>query len=161
MVISPEKLCLQVSGVPTAVAERIRLTLADDFGNPLKVTQSQEPVPCRHCLQLTRPGEDVILFAYCPFETSGPYAEVGPVFIHARACTAYECPESLPADFSGRQRLFRAYNKAGEIVDARPAEPAKHMEVVQDLFADREVSYIHSRSPTYGCFTYRVQRAME
>ena len=46
--------------------------------------------PCRHCLDLIAEGEQKLVLAYCPFTRIHPYAEVGPIFLHAKNCERYE-----------------------------------------------------------------------
>lgn len=79
--------------VPLALdlADRIRQTLADEFGNRLAVWEA-DSVPCRLCLQRTKPGEPVILFAHRPFDFTGPYAEVGPILFTRAHASATRTP---------------------------------------------------------------------
>jgi len=132
--------------------------MMDDFGNRLTTQTCDSPVPCRHCLRLTRPDEEVILFAYRPFETAGPYSEVGPVFIHGRECPAYAESLEFPADFMTRKLVLRAYNALGQIEDAEVAEPGSHGATLERLFAQEAVKFVHARNVAYGCFLYQLDR---
>jgi len=42
----------------------------------------------------------------------------------------------------------------GELVGDRPVE-----EVIETLFSDEEVKYLHARTPTVGCYIARIERA--
>ena len=44
--------------------------------------------PCRHCLADIGPGEPMLIAALRPFPSPQPYAEVGPVFLHAEPARA-------------------------------------------------------------------------
>lgn len=62
----------------------------DEAGNKLSVrVDAAGGNPLRCCLRESRPGEEVLLMAYTPPGTSGPYVERGPVFIHAEPCPGY------------------------------------------------------------------------
>ena len=45
-----------------------------------------EGYPCRHCLGPIAAGEPFLVLAHRPFPALQPYAEVGPIFLHAEAC---------------------------------------------------------------------------
>ncbi len=94
---------MRVSAISTALAERIRTDLRDEFGHKLNPQIIDGDAPCRHCLRVAPPGEKMILFSYRPFETDhGPYSETGPVFIHAAKCERYD-GAGIPPDFASRE----------------------------------------------------------
>ena len=114
--------------------------------------------PCRHCLRWAQPGEQVILFPYASIPAGCPYAEMGPIFVHAQPCPRYESTEQYPADFR-EGRVIRAYDRqqnmiAGEIVNGREPET-----VVEKLFDNPETEFIQVRSAGRGCYTFRIERA--
>jgi Protein of unknown function (DUF1203) len=147
-----------VAAIASAVADRVRETLEDGFGNTLEVWES-DPVPCRHCLQITASGEPVILFAYRPFDSSGPYAEIGPVFVHARRCERYADTRIFPQDFRERVLTMRGYNAAGRIETAELSAPGRPEESIARLFTNERVRFIHVRNPSWGCYDFRVDRS--
>jgi hypothetical protein len=149
----------RISIIDHETARRVRETMVDGFGNQLYTQVCDSPVPCRSCLRLTAAGEEVILLAYRPFQTEGPYAEVGPVFIHAHCCDAYVPADVFPEDFMTRRLVLRAYNSKGEIVDAEVGEPGEHNSVIKRLFENGEVQFIHARNVAYGCYLFRIERA--
>jgi len=106
-------------------------------------------------------GEAMLLFAYSPFSTGGPYAETGPVFVHERDCAAAaplkgELPEVTRVR---KQVIVRAYDQAGAINDAALVDTPDAAAVLERFFDDADVAFAHVRSVTYGCFTYVVERA--
>ena len=40
-------------------------------------------MPCRHCLADIKAGEPYLILAHRPFPSAQPYAEQGPIFLHA------------------------------------------------------------------------------
>jgi hypothetical protein len=140
------------------IVDGIRAALRDAHGNGLQVRISDDPAPCRSCLRIAPAGTRLILFAHRPFTTNGPYAEIGPVFIHADRCAPYREPQRFPADFRGRTLVFRAYDADGEIHDATLAAGAAAEETLQQLFADPAVTAVHVRNPAWGCFDFAVAR---
>jgi uncharacterized protein DUF1203 len=137
----------------------VRETLRDEHGNVLHVQVSDAPAPCRACLRIAASGTRLILFAHRPFTTNGPYAEIGPVYVHAEACAPYCAHDGFPADFRPRRLTFRAYDHAGSINDGMLAEGVDAEKTLAHLFADERVATVHVRNPAWGCFDFAVERA--
>ena len=152
---------LRADAIPGTELERIRGRGTDDFGNPLVVSVVDEAggTPLRCCLREAVLGERVALIAYQPSKIGGPYAEVGPVFIHAEACDGYTAPDRYPDGFRQRKQLLRAYDARGAIVDAIIARDGDEAEsVVAAFFSRPEIAYIHSRNVLYGCYMFTIRR---
>jgi hypothetical protein len=154
-----EALRYSVTPVATELARRIRQTLVDDYGNQLAVWESEYPAPCRHCLRVAPNGTSLIVFAYSPFSNKGPYAEVGPIFVHAGACERYATGDVFPSDYRDRVLTLRGYNDLGTIETALLSAAGDPESSITELFADERVRFIHARSPAWGCFHFRLNRA--
>ena len=131
--------------------------MRDEHGNALHVQVSENGAPCRSCLRIVPGGTRLILFAHQPFMTTGPYAETGPVFVHADACEPYRS-DTFPADFRPRTLVFRAYDANGLIHDAALAAGTDAEATLARLFSDSAVSFVHVRNPAWGCFDFAVER---
>jgi Protein of unknown function (DUF1203) len=98
----------RVVPLPTDVAETARRTAQAGARDHAHVTaDSPAGFPCRHCLRWARPGEQLVLFPYASIPPGRPYAETGPIFIHAQPCPRYEGNGEYPADFRNG-RVIRA-----------------------------------------------------
>ena len=152
----------RVAALPPDQLERIRAHGVDDFGNPLEpVTVTGPGTPLRCCLRDAEPGERVVLLAYRPAAVGGPYAEVGPVFVHAEACDGYADEDHYPEGFRSRQQLLRAYDARGwqvenVVVDGPAAERA-----ITDLLGRPDVAYLHSRNVLAGCYMFALHPASD
>lgn len=155
--IAATRVSFSISAIPTDVVARIRTSLVDDFGNQL-VARPVDSAPCRHCLRITEPGEQLIVFAYQPFSGAGPYAEVGPVFVHAAACEAYAQRGTFPEDFRQRILTMRGYNTEGTIETAELSEAGNPEGTIERLFSNKRVQFIHVRNPAWGCYDFRIDR---
>ncbi|MEM7172369.1 MAG: DUF1203 domain-containing protein [Pseudomonadota bacterium] len=119
-------------------------------------------LPCRHCLQRVKAGETYLALAYRPFETPQPYAEVGPIFLHAHPCSAYEGNGDLPSLYAnGEPRIVRGYGYDERIIYGTgkvvpPEEITRH---AADLLSDPAVKFVHLRSSTNNCFACRIERS--
>jgi len=145
--------------LPFAVVERTRRTLTDDFGHPLRVLVNPEPGnPCRFTLRQSPAGEELILMSYSPFKHDHPYREIGPIFIRRHGDAGYADVHRFPPEIDPATRVFRSYNAAEEIVDAHVGTPDPAA-LIARLFANPLAECIHVRSLTYGCFTFKIERA--
>src|SRR3990167_9550973 len=98
-----------IKGIPSGYVDAIRSGDPDANGQAAVVRAAEGAAnPCRHCLELIAPGEEKLVLAYRPFDDPQPYAEVGPIFLHKRACTRYVA-DALPMWFNPCNRpLFAA-----------------------------------------------------
>ncbi|WP_185746044.1 DUF1203 domain-containing protein [Oryzihumus leptocrescens] len=150
---------LEFLPIATPVLERIRATGRDAFGNAATPQVREAGLPLRCCLRLSRDGERVRLVAHRPSELGGPYAEVGPVFVHAEACEGYRTPHTFPAEFRDRRAVLRAYGADGMMLDGVLAEPGQSEHLVGRLLADPRVDQVHVRNVVAGCWNFTVRRA--
>ncbi len=150
----------RVEAIPADDLERVRARGVDDFGNtvePFADTTGGAPLRC--CLRDARPGERIALIAYRPAAVGGPYAEVGPVFVHAEACAGYAETDRYPEGFRGRNQLLRAYDARGRQVENVVVDAAAAERAIAGLLQRPDVAYLHSRNVLAGCYMFAVHPA--
>ena len=115
--------------------------------------------PCRHCLAMIPEGAGMLVLAHRPFPSLQPYAEVGPIFLCADACSR-RGGEALPEMLASSDYIVRGYGADDRIVYGTGgvvptgAIPAR----AEELFADARVAYVHVRSARNNCFQCRIDR---
>jgi hypothetical protein len=131
---------------------------SDAFGNALAVHVNTEEgaAPLRCCLTEATVGERVALIA--PFSFEGPFAEVGPAYIHAQPCDGYITTGQYPPDFRHRNQVLRAYGDDNRIHDASLVAGEDAEAVISELLARPDVAFLHSRKPLYGCYMFAIDR---
>ena len=154
---------LRFSGMPSDVAARFRAGAPDANGQPPERRVSDgSGVPCRHCLGYVTEGEPYLVLAYRPFPAPQPYAETGPVFIHAEACPAYDPAQGLPPRHrqGNDNQILRGYGEDNRIVygSGVVVRPAEIEATAAQLLARNDIAYLHMRSSTNNCFTLRIDR---
>jgi hypothetical protein len=147
---------LQYVAIPEKIATQAREALVDRFGHHLQVVRDK--APCRVCLRISNELEELILFSYQPLPDTGPYAEIGPIFIHAHPCTPYSDTDVFPVDFAERRLVLRAYSLDGRIADAVVAEPGQAPARAGELLRREDVAEIHVRHESYTCFDFKILR---
>jgi hypothetical protein len=152
---------IRVVAIPTEIADAVRNTHKDArFGHPAHTAIAVEGTPCRHCLQIIAAGsEKATLFTYDAFEGLESLPLPGPVYIHAEACERYPENGGFPAALRNSPRTLNAYAGGRHLLAAEYVENGNVDAGIEKLFARPEVDYIHVRSTTAGCYTFRIERA--
>ncbi len=117
-------------------------------------------VPCRHCLSDVAAGEPFLILAHRPFPEIQPYAETGPIYLHAEPCARHRETAEVPALFLSREQvLIRGYSMDDRIVygTGQVVPSAEIGAVAQDLLARPEVAYLHLRSASNNCYQCRIE----
>ena len=156
-----ERSDFRIASLPTEFASTVRGGGLDAQGNPGVSRRDSERHQCRQCLTLSLPDETVLLASYRPFPSSQPYAEYGPIFIHQRECEPYVETSAYPPEFPHHTVVIRAYSVSHEIEAATLVGPRRVEDVIAELFENPRVSYLHARNSEYGCFMFRIERAVE
>ena len=92
---------IQFKALPTEEVRRLQRGGPDAYGfAPERKTSDGDGVPCRHCLGNVAAGNDYLIVAYRPFPALQPYAETGPIFLHADECQRAPEDEALPELFT-------------------------------------------------------------
>lgn len=134
----------------------------DHGGNPIEPFVDVEGGwDLRCCLSDSVPGAQLAIIAWSPFSWSGPYAEVGPVVVHATRCPATGDRDRLPKALDGRAMTLRPYGTDRTIayekvrhVPSGESLTAHLSEMLDDAFID----VVHGRNVTGGCFAFQARR---
>jgi hypothetical protein len=165
--------------IPAEVLKELRQV--DDAGAPMRPFDDAEGgAPLRCCLRRSEPagpgqvGERIALVTYAPVRRwaaragvdPGAYDEQGPIFIHADECPGrLEDADAYPVGLHGTLRVFRAYDQqghiaGGQLVEVEAGAAASVVPgVLDNLFADPDVAFVHARAVEYGCFLFEVNRS--
>ena len=148
--------------MPSDLARAYRVGDGDAYGlAPEQCVSPGEGYPCRHCLGLIKQGDAYLTLAYRPFPSLQPYAETGPIFIHARECTGYNNADVLPPMLFSPDYIVRGYGYDDRIVYGTGAvtETASITTRARELLERAEIAYVHVRSARNNCFQCRIDRA--
>lgn len=149
--------------LPTAEVRALQNGAADAYGlEPERRISDGDGVPCRHCLGNVARGEGYLTLAYRPFPDLQPYAETGPIFLHANECQRAEEGADLPELFTRtKDYILRGYSADNRIVYGTGAvTPTLEIAVrASELLARKDVAYVHMRSAKNNCYQCRIERA--
>ena len=154
---------IRVVAIPTETVERVRATLrAPVYGFPAHAEVATDDAPCRHCLRAFKAGKDRrILFTYDRFAGIESLPQPGPVYIHEDACSRYSEDAGFPEELRGSPRTVEAYARGRRLLAQEFVADSKFEPIIEKLFACRDADYLQVSSTTAGCFTFRIERAMQ
>lgn len=148
--------------LPTNRVQALREGALDDYGmKPERRTSDGVGVPCRHCLRNVEAGKDYLVLAHRPFPALQPYAETGPIFLHAEQCERAPETDVMPALFRATTSyIVRGYGHDDRIVYGTGAVIPTHEICVRahELLSREDVSYLHMRSAKNNCYQCRIER---
>ena len=119
-------------------------------------------MPCRHCLTEIAEGVPYLILAHRPFPAPQPYAEIGPIFLHAEPCEQHPVSASTPKMFLGWERLLiKGYGADDRIVygSGKVVPAADVAQAAAEILARDDVAYVHGRSAKNNCYQVRIERA--
>jgi hypothetical protein len=116
--------------------------------------------PCRVTLEDAEPGETVLLLNYEHQSADTPYRARHAIFVSETAEAARQAVDEVPGALRVRAALsLRAYDAAGMMVDAELTPGATIEPVIDRLFGNPQVAYIHAHNAGRGCYAARIDRA--
>ncbi len=128
---------------------------------PERAVASDDGYPCRHCLADIKRGERYLTLAHRPFPSPQPYAEVGPIFLHAEPCSRGGTVATLPAFLDSPQYIVRGYDHHHRIVygTGQVIATERVAAFADEILSDPRIAYLHVRSASNNCYQCRIERA--
>jgi hypothetical protein len=140
------------AGGPDAHGRPAERRISDGLGNP-----------CRACLHEIEAAAPMLVLAACPFPEAQPYAEVGPIFLHAAPCDPWTGPGVPPILRTSSNYLVKGYTADHRIAyGTGTIVPAERIaEEVAARLASPEIAFVDVRSARYNCFQTRARRQLD
>ncbi|MBZ9847863.1 DUF1203 domain-containing protein [Mesorhizobium sp. CA14] len=152
---------IQFKALPTEAVRALQRGGSDAYGrSPEHRISDGDGVPCRHCLRNVAEGDGYLIVAYRPFPELQPYAETGPIFLHADECERAADGDALPEMLEGSDYIVRGYGKDDRIVYGSGAvTPTGDIAARATALLERDdIAYIHVRSAQNNCYQCRIER---
>ena len=153
---------IQFVALETDLVRRLHAGGMDANGQaPERRIASVDGLPCRHCLAMINTGEEYLTLAHRPFPAPQPYAEIGPIFLHASACTRGGDNAQIPAFLASPRYIVRGYDADDRIVygTGTIAPTSDIPATAEHVFKSEAVRYVHVRSASNNCYHCRIDRA--
>ena len=123
------------------------------------VADAHSGFPCRIEMREAEPGETVLLLNHVCQPANTPYRATHAIFVREGATTPFDQADQVPVVMRKRLLSLRAYDAAGMMLDADVVEGADVEALIERLFANPDLGYIHAHNARRGCFSGRIDRA--
>lgn len=114
--------------------------------------------PDRIELRDAEPGETVLLLNHVCQPADTPYRAAHAIFVREGATDTFDRINLVPDSMRARLLSLRAYGADGMMLDADVVDGHEVEPLIERLFADPAVSYIHVHNAKQGCYHGRVDR---
>lgn len=104
-------------------------------------------------------GETALLLGYEHQPADTPYRSRHAIFVGEQSRRLLDSIDSLPDAILSRPISLRAFNAAGEMIDADLAEGTDLHPLIARLFACPDVEYLHAHYAKRGCYAATLIRA--
>lgn len=124
------------------------------------MTADERPgFPCRVSLQDADIGEQLILLNYEHLPVATPYRSRHAIFVRESATEARLSIDEVPQLMRTRLLSLRAFTEVGMMKAAEVAPGTAIEKLIEQLFSDPEIDFLHVHNAKRGCYTARVDRA--
>ncbi len=129
------------------------------YGAKRTIADEKPGFPCRIEMRDADPGETLLLLnhVYQPADT--PYRGTHAIFVREGATDTYNEVDQVPEVMRVRLLSLRGFDAAGMMLDADVVEGAQIEPVIERMFSNPDISYIHVHNAKRGCYSGRIDRA--
>lgn len=152
----------QISGLPLAPFTSLFGMTDEELAKRdvvRRVADKNPGFPCRVSLRDADPGETVLLLNYEHLPVSSPYRSRHAIFVREHAREAKLDVNEIPEVLQTRLLSLRAFDADGMMQSADVVNGSELRPVIEKMFDDPQVRYIHVHNAKPGCFAARVDRA--
>ncbi|MDP1748907.1 MAG: DUF1203 domain-containing protein [Reyranella sp.] len=115
--------------------------------------------PDRIEMRDAEPGETVLLLNHVCQPANTPYHASHAIFVREGAEEPYDRVNEVPEVMRVRLLSLRGYDARGMMLDADVVEGQSLEPVIERLFANRDIAYIHVHNAKRGCYSGCIDRA--
>ncbi len=137
--------------------------LSDDAlaeqGVVARVVEADSGFPDRVEMREGRPGERFLLLNHVCQPADSPYRATHAIYVRDGAAETYDSVDEVPEVMRLRLLSLRGFDAEGMMVDADVVEGRDVEGVIERLFVDRRIAYIHVHNARQGCYSGRIDRA--
>lgn len=104
-------------------------------------------------------GEALLLVNFEHQPADNPYRARHAIFVREGATTTYDQVDAIPDVLRVRTLSIRAFDADDLMTDADLCEGVAAAALIEKLFQDARVQYLHAHFARRGCFAARIERA--
>jgi hypothetical protein len=151
----------RISGLPAEPFAAL-FTLSDEALTERRavrmVADSDSGFPCRISLTDAKRGQTLILVNYEHQPADSPYRSTYAIFVREGE-EQYDRTNEVPEQLRRRLLSVRGFDDQGMLLDADVTQGTELESLIDRLFDNRKIAYLHVHNARYGCYAARVDRA--
>ncbi|AIF48736.1 DUF1203 domain-containing protein [Dyella japonica] len=151
----------RITGLPAEPFAEL-FTLSDEAlweRRAMRVTADRaHAYPCRVSLTDAEPGQSLILLNYEHQPANSPFRSTYAIYIREGE-QQFDRMDDVPDQLRRRLLSVRGFDVQGMLRDADVAQGTALEPVIDRLFADEQIAYLHIHMAKPGCYAARVDRA--
>ena len=156
-----ELMGFQISALPKQTFEHLFALTDEELKSrgALRTTVTKKPgFPCRVGLTDGEIGEEIILTHYEHQSAESPFRASHAVYVRPHAETAQPAPNTVPDQLRSRVLSLRAFDDQGMLIASDIPDGTSVEALIERLFEDPNVAYIHAHYAKPGCYAARIDR---
>jgi hypothetical protein len=114
--------------------------------------------PCRVSLEDADVGDELLLLHYLHHSVGSPYRASGPIYIRRGQTKRVLTPGMVPDYVKRRIMSVRGYDSEHMMLTAHVSDGSAVAGVLEQLFAEPAVAYVHLHNAKQGCFSCLATR---
>jgi hypothetical protein len=128
-------------------------------GIEVRIADAPKGFPCRVSLRDAPVGTRMLLLNFEHQPANTPYQSRHAIFVEDGAEEAHPRVNEVPEVLASRMLSVRAFDEAGQMVDALVVNGRDAGEAFERLLAVPGAAYLHVHNAGRGCYAARVDRA--
>jgi hypothetical protein len=152
----------QITGLPLNQFSALFALSDDELArqDAKRVTADERPgFPCRVSLQDAEVGEKLILLNYEHLPVATPYRSSHAIYVRESATEAQLGVDEVPQQMRTRLLSLRAFDSQGMMKAAEVAPGTAIENLIEQMFSNPAIAFLHVHNAKWGCFAARVDRA--
>jgi hypothetical protein len=121
-----------------------------------RVANKTPGFPCRVSLEDAEPGETLLLLNYEHLGVASPYRARHAIYVRENARRATPKRDEIPEVLARRLLSIRAYDREGMMLNADVVQGSDAAPLIEKMFADPNVAFLHAHNAKPGCFAARI-----
>lgn len=121
------------------------------------IADSDPGYPCRVSLQDAKVGEHVLLLNYEHQPMPTPFRSSHAIYVREAAIPAKPGKNKIPETLRHRFLSVRAFDAAGMIIDADVIDGERLESLIERMFTNDCVDYLHIHNAKLGCYLALVE----
>lgn len=136
----------------------------DDEGlarvNARRMVADKKPgFPDRISMRDAEPGETLLLVNHVTHDVATPYRTSYAILVSEGGEDTFDAIDEVPPAMRARLLSLRGFSAEGMLLEADVVEGREAEGLIERLFANPGIAYIHAHNARHGCYSGLIERA--